>query len=702
MRTSVLIAALSILGPAAADEVLTTAAEVARAAADDRPCSFDITATALSPIFHDKIGCFNVMDESGCVGVDYRHTTNRTPFAVGDRLRIRGLVYDAKNGTSHAFIRELEVLSHGRRPEPTDVTPADIYGGRFASALVRVSGTVVDAFRDEVNPDYAFIALACGGETIYLPSLRLDDATLAELIDATVSIVGTCEEYRNLGPRARLGYEVNVYDRADITVIRPAPSDPFDLPLLRGSVRDVCVPRPGERLRRRISGQVAAIWRRNRLLLRTQNGVTTVALARGNPPRCGEFIEAAGIPETDFYNLNLSRAIWREAAPFAAPDPPPEDVTADYLLTDSRGRRSFRIEQHGRLVRISGTVRNLPRKDGEDAVLHILSGSHLIPIDASAAPRAFDRIEVGCEIEVTGVCIMVTENWRPQAPFPHVTEMTVAVRGPDDLRVLSRPTWWTTSRLVALVSLLLVAMAAILVWNRFLRRLVERRGRQLFKEQVAHANSEMRIRERTRLAVELHDSIAQNLAGIQMEVEAARDYRDQAPREMNGHLDFASLALQSCRDDLRNCMWDLRNSALEARDMNEAVRMTVQPHAAGVGLSIRFNVPRSRISDNTLQALLKAIRELTLNAIRHGGASSVKVAGELDEHGLMCSVRDDGCGFDPEDCPGILQGHFGLQGVRERIEGLGGSFTITSAPGRGTKAVITLPPHDQADNQESQ
>ena len=62
----------------------------------------------------------------------------------------------------------------------------------------------------------------------------------------------------------------------------------------------------------------------------------------------------------------------------------------------------------------------------------------------------------------------------------------------------------------------------------------------------------------------------------------------------------------------------------------------------------------------------------------------------LDGGKIMCSVQDNGCGFDPDDAPGVLQGHFGIQGIRERIEALGGEFDIESAPGKGTKAVIRI------------
>ena len=84
------------------------------------------------------------------------------------------------------------------------------------------------------------------------------------------------------------------------------------------------------------------------------------------------------------------------------------------------------------------------------------------------------------------------------------------------------------------------------------------------------------------------------------------------------------------------------------------------------------------------------IRELVANAIRHGHAEHIRIAGSLENGLMMISVRDDGCGFDPAAAPGVAEGHFGLQGIRERLARYGGELRVESAPGKGTRAVIRL------------
>ena len=180
-----------------------------------------------------------------------------------------------------------------------------------------------------------------------------------------------------------------------------------------------------------------------------------------------------------------------------------------------------------------------------------------------------------------------------------------------------------------------------------------------------------------------------------MEIETAQQFLDGATPELKSHLGIAEKALDSCRSDLRNCLWDLRNEALETATMDEAVRTTLLPHVRDIALAVRFNVRRESLTDSTAHTILCIIRELTVNAIRHGHATHVAVAGTIDRGQLLFSVQDNGSGFVVRQASGIAQGHFGLQGIRERVRILGGSLEIASTPKNGTKATvcIDLPTH---------
>ena len=116
----------------------------------------------------------------------------------------------------------------------------------------------------------------------------------------------------------------------------------------------------------------------------------------------------------------------------------------------------------------------------------------------------------------------------------------------------------------------------------------------------------------------------------------------------------------------------------------------LETDAGEASVDVLFSGQRSIISDATAHAVLNIVRELVANAVRHGKAKSVRISGSVDPKRLEVSVRDDGCGFDADARPRQEDGHFGLDGIVERIERLGGAFELESAPGKGTCATIKV------------
>ncbi|MBR4616364.1 MAG: sensor histidine kinase, partial [Kiritimatiellae bacterium] len=472
---------------------------------------------------------------------------------------------------------------------------------------------------------------------------------------------------------------INLLDFKDIEVIRPAPSDPFDVP----EVVTIRFPSPEDippLERRRLSGKVIAIWRGNCILVKGVNGdVHTVELSGSTVPKYGAMIEAAGLLKTDLYRMNLSDAIWRHKDIAEMNDDAVEEVRN--ILTDAKGASRIIPTVHGRTFRIRGTVQDRPSSDMQYALVTLKCGSETIPVDVSANRAVLDDISIGCVIEVTGTCIVECDNWHSYSAFPHVTSVTLVPRQPSDVRVIAYPPWWTPSHLLIVIGILLAVLLGVVMRNRMQKRNSAR---------LAKLATDLKVEERTRLAVELHDSLAQNLTGVSMEIDTAGKLADEDPKAMRDHLDQAARTLKSCRDELRNCLWDLRNRALEEGSMDEAIRQTLAPHVAGVEVAIRFNVPRERISDNTTHAILRIIRELAINAVRHGHAKKIWIAGSVEADKLLFSVRDDGCGFDPASAPGFAEGHYGLVGITERVESFEGEFDVESSPGKGTKASVKL------------
>lgn len=562
---------------------------------------------------------------------------------------------------------------------PPLISADEFLSGQYDMTPIRAECIVRDAFRDEINPDYIYLVLLWDGEIIYaaFPADDITDETITSFLGAGIIATGTPIP-RLYGQREKLGRNLQIQSSTAIVIHRKPATDIFSVPdvtRLEGTA-------PSElqhRDRHGFSGIVLAVWKKNNVLLLGKGSagkdeLVIARLATDNVPKYGEHIYVSGFPGTDLHHYTLSRAWWTRTREKPAPPEEAAQSSARTLTTDTEGRPRFRFDMHGRPVKMRGIVRTTVDEDG---LFMIENEGLLVPVYASAALEKTAEMEIGCTIEVVGTCVMDIEDWRANSVFPQIHRFLLVTRTPSDIQIVARPPWWTTERILWVIGALLGGIIAILLWNAALSRSAARKGRELYRMQIERVKADLRTEERTRLAVELHDTLAQNLTGVSMQLAA-------------GHVEIAEKTLKSCRDDLRDCLWDLRSQALEEPDMTQAIQKTLRPHTGVSRVTVRFNVPRGKLSDKTAHALLRSIRELVVNALRHGKATDIKVAGALEGEHLICSVSDNGCGFDPVSAPGVLQGHFGLQGIRERVNALGGEFTIESKPGEGVKAKIKI------------
>ena len=580
------------------------------------------------------------------------------------------------------------------------VTSVDLYGEDYHytssnNTYVSFTGIVTEQFHDESNPDYCFMTLEDEYGSVYLSTRidRLPFLATNDYVGCRVSVVGinagTLDKGK--GTRQYLHRELRLSECGGFTVVETPKGDPFDVPLL-SPTHSVMPDKLASLGNRKIVGRVLAVRSPNEILLLTPGDtVSRVSSRDGAPPQAGDFIEAVGPVETDTYFLNLSRARWRKAEPFEAAATSPRKMTAREIMTQKNGHPLISTKLHGQTVRIRSLVRSIPDPEFGNRTVFAESDGITFPIDVSSCLDALEMLEPGSTVDVTGICWVEIDNWRPTAVFPQAKGFTLVLRNDGDIEVISRPPWWTAGRLAVALSVAVGLLVVILVWNRRLKILSEKRGRELAKEQVERATTELKVMERTRLSVELHDALSQTLSGIAMQLGAIRRFAASDLAKMSKHIEVATRTLKSCRDEMRNLLGDLRSQLLDEPDMEKALVRILEPQMDDAELHVRFTVLRARLTDMTARSLYSMIRELAVNAIRHGHATSIHVAGCIEDGRLLCSVRDNGEGFDPASAPGPEEGHFGLQGIRERMEAASGSVEIESSPGKGTRVVISMP-----------
>ena len=653
---------------------------------------FDIKAVVVSDCRPNDYD-FAVMDDSGAVVISpVKVQTNRT-IRAGELIRARGTLNSSAVNHIYADCSSISNIGHSVPPPILKVMFNQVLSGKCDARVLTTSGMLRDYFMDELDNRWVYLILNEGNETLYVVFHKRTDkedlSRLDRLIGANITITGLCDP-RPSGCRRRIGRLVRIQGIDTIECNTAIPADPFNVPLV-GSIHNIQPAELPATGRRRTMGRVLAVWRKSHLIIQTsENMYSRIDLAQGSPPQTGDAIEAVGFPETDLYHINLSRAIWRQIDAPAIQSEEAYDISANDITVNHLGHPGINAGLFGKAVRIKGMVRSLPSIGTGDGRLYMESDGMVIPVDISANPSSADDITIGCMIRVSGICVMEVDNWRPNLIFPHINEVFMVVRRSEDIEVLSRPPWWTPGRLVIVTLSILMALCGVIVWNRSLKALAERRGKALAHEELEHLASDLKASERTRLAVELHDSISQNLSGISMELDTALNVDETMPPSATEHLLRASKTLDSCRIELRNCIWDLRSHALDENDMNKAIRLALGPTIGKAKLFVRFNVPRTRFTDNTTRTILNIVRELASNSVRHGHATEVRVAGSLEGETLRFSVQDNGCGFDLAKRPGVQDGHFGLQGIEDRVANFEGSMDISSGPQSGTKVTIAF------------
>ncbi len=193
-------------------------------------------------------------------------------------------------------------------------------------------------------------------------------------------------------------------------------------------------------------------------------------------------------------------------------------------------------------------------------------------------------------------------------------------------------------------------------------------------------------RERQLVSYEIHDGIAQYLAGALMHLQACQHAgAPEAARE----LDEGLRLLQAATEESRRLIGGLRPPALDELGLVDAVESLVEEARVEIGaVAFAHHLPGRRLEPQLETTIFRIVQEAITNARKHARAGHLEVELSRTANRVRIVVTDDGRGFDPAAVP---EDRFGLEGIRQRSKLLGAEPRITSAPGRGTTIDVTLP-----------
>jgi len=237
-------------------------------------------------------------------------------------------------------------------------------------------------------------------------------------------------------------------------------------------------------------------------------------------------------------------------------------------------------------------------------------------------------------------------------------------------------------------------------WTDELETRVGERTREL--ESLSRSRAELlgkvisvQEEERKRIARELHDDSAQDLATLLVELEALGESLPTSAEKAKRMLARVKLQTTKALTDMRQIILDLRPSILDELGLVAAVRWYGRSRLESIQVAVSVNpgAQQKRVEGSVETAIFRIAQEAINNVAKHAEAKEVKVQFEFADDRISLLVEDDGKGFDVESVIGAEGGtaSLGLAGMNERATLLGGNVTIESEPGQGTKVRVEAP-----------
>jgi signal transduction histidine kinase len=262
---------------------------------------------------------------------------------------------------------------------------------------------------------------------------------------------------------------------------------------------------------------------------------------------------------------------------------------------------------------------------------------------------------------------------------------------------INSPTQATATNAVIFVAI--VRSISFLVIGYFINALVRRLRTQ--QAELIQANARLVhyastveqlsiSRERNRLARELHDTLAHTLSGLSVQLETTQAYWDVEPETARDLLAKSLAATRSGLNETRRALKALRASPIDDLGLLLAIQKLAQSAAERGNLNLSLSLPEqiNSLSPDVEQCIYRIAQESLENVAYHANAQTLLVQLAIANEAIHLRVEDDGLGFDKKQYQ--KTGHYGLAGMRERAQAVGGELTISSQPGQGTKIQLTL------------
>ncbi len=705
-RSAAWLAALLAFGAASGsnaaqprDATLTTAAQVRALTEEEAGAALPVRLRGIFMGEADPEGiAFVIQDETEGIYVqgpaDLVATLKR-----GDLLEIDG-VTDPGGFAPYVVARTATKVGVAPIPEPVRVSLDELGAGHMDAKWIEVSGIVrsVEPKSPSDNgspppgtryavPDSAVVAQSETPKvilTLASGNTRLSAQVCGEFnpedyVDAVIRLRGLCFNLHNRN-RQFVRPFVQVPNGVQVVMEKPPPELPFS-----GEPRPVASLLRFEKLthkhghRVHVRGVVTHYQPGAVLWIRDRDHSLRVETTQDTPLQIGDEVDVAGFPARGGYSAVLEDAVYQKRSYHPPPVP--------HRLTDV----SSALRKDADLIQLGARLVELRRFP--DSVALTLDWHHT-SIRAQLhlpenTPAPADWLP-GSLVEVSGICSVITDEAGPLGGLWEPRSFQLLLRSPADVQVIQAPPWWNAERVGWMISgLLVLVLGAVAIVMLALRR---RLRDQDHRRAMAEAEFTAILSERNRVAREIHDTLSQSLGAISVQLELVRTRAGELTAPARQHLAAAHQLARAALAEARDTIWNMRSQILERGDLAQALESILKQTTEGTGViaDIRVEGTTRRLPPVVENNLLRIGQEAIMNASKHARPTRIGVELAFDGRTVRLGVKDDGVGFANGAPPNPGRRNFGLVGIKERAELLGGTVEIKSAPGQGTRVVVAV------------
>jgi len=611
-----------------------------------------------------------VQDKTAGIWVESAITNGRYTtwdLKPGDEIEVNG---HTAPGLFSPVISADSLRKLGRAPMPQakKVTLKQLLTGNEDAQYVSITGLVRSVtLRPNASPaQRVWLKIAMEDGFIFATLPQNDADAARKLVDAVVRIDAPATCTKNLN-RQFTSVLVDAPSVHNVTVIRPPPQSLFEAPIT--AIGNLMRYRSGtdSHDRVRVTGTVTYYRPGERLILEDHGRALLVMTTQFSNVKSGDQVDAVGFPTAAPSGPFLEDAIFRYIGEGQPPTPTPVTV-ADL----SSGTLNFN------LVSIDGKLLHRISEPGGQVLL-LQNGSTLLRADLNDVKNvdALAQFREGSIVRISGISVLDVEgSWNSGGPTASAIHFTIFLRSPGDVVEITPPSWWTAPHLFYLAAVLGILMFLFLALALYSR--------------MEHVKLEAILKERERLAHEIHDTLAQSFAGIGFQMQAIRRAIPDELPELRKQVDLARALVRHSHTEARRSIEPDHIGSLSSDDLLSTLEASARRMVKGGSVDVLTTSSGKLVHplpEKVVDTLLHIGQEAVANAVRHADPSQIAIALAYDRDCVRLTVSDDGIGFEER---GDLLG-FGLRGMRKRSASISAKLEIISHPGTGTRVQVLCP-----------